>query len=57
MARRRDIVFAINQLDVVLRGDADTVTWIKTALTHVVPFCVSSAGLVVGTHRLARTGR
>jgi len=51
------ILVAINQLDVVLRGDADTVTWIKTAVTYVVPFCVSSAGLLVGTHRPARTGR
>lgn len=51
------ILFAINQLDVVLRGAADTVTWIKTAVTYLVPFCVSSAGLLVGTHRPARTRR
>ena len=44
------ILFGINQLDVVLRGDADAVTWIKAAVTYVVPFCVSSAGLLVGTH-------
>jgi hypothetical protein len=45
------LLFAINQLDVVLRGDADTGTWVKVAVTYVVPFCVSSAGLLVGTHR------
>jgi hypothetical protein len=45
------VLFAINQLDVVLRGDADTVTWVKVAVTYFVPFCVSSAGLLVGTHR------
>lgn len=51
------ILFAINQLDVVLRGDADAITWIKAAVTYLVPFCVSSAGLLVGTHRPARTRR
>jgi hypothetical protein len=45
------ILFAINQLDVVLRGDADTTTWVKAAVTYLVPFCVSCAGLLVGTHR------
>lgn len=51
------ILFAINQLDIVLRGDADTITWIKTAMTYVVPFCVSSAGLLVGTHHPTRSRR
>lgn len=51
------ILFAINQLDVVLHGNADAITWIKAAVTYLVPFCVSSAGLLVGTHRHARTQR
>jgi hypothetical protein len=45
------ILFGINQLDVVLRGDADAAVWIKSAVTYVVPFCVSCAGVLAGTHR------
>jgi hypothetical protein len=43
------ILFCINQLDVVLRGEADAVVWIKVAVTYLVPFCVSCAGVLVGT--------
>ena len=45
------ILFCINQLDVVLRGEADAVVWIKAAVTYLVPFCVSCAGVLVGTRR------
>ena len=45
------ILFSINQLDVVLRGDADAGVWIKAAVTYVVPVCVSSAGVLTGTRR------
>lgn len=45
------ILFAINQLDVVLRGDATTAVWVKSAVTYIVPFCVSNAGVLVGTRR------
>ena len=45
------ILFAINQLDVVVRGDATAVVWVKTAVTYLVPFCVSSAGVLVASHR------
>ena len=41
------ILFAINQLDVVLRGDATTLVWVKSAITYLVPFCVSNAGVLV----------
>lgn len=43
------ILFAINQLDVVMRGDASTATWIKSALTYVVPFLVANSGIVVAS--------
>jgi NAD(P)-dependent dehydrogenase (short-subunit alcohol dehydrogenase family) len=43
------VLFCINQLDVVLRGDADAAVWVKAAVTFLVPFCVSCAGLLVGT--------
>lgn len=45
------ILFCINQLDVVLRGDATAAVWIKTAVTYLVPFCVSNAGVLVGSRR------
>ena len=40
------ILFAINQRDVVLRGDATAVVWIKTAVTYLVPVAVANAGLL-----------
>ena len=43
------VLFCINQLDVVLRGDAGTVVWVKSAVTYIVPFCVSCAGVLVAT--------
>jgi glycine cleavage system aminomethyltransferase T len=45
------ILFAINQLDVVLRGDATTAVWVKSAVTYAVPFCVSNAGVLVASRR------
>lgn len=45
------VLFSINQLDVVLRGDATVTVWIKSAVTYLVPFCVSTAGILVGTRR------
>ena len=47
------VLFGINQLDVVVRGDATTVVWVKTAITYVVPFCVSNAGVLVASRRQA----
>lgn len=46
------VLFCINQLDVVLRGDATAVVWIKSAVTYLVPFCVSNAGVLVATRDL-----
>jgi len=45
------ILFSINQLDVVLRGDATTVVWLKVFVTYLVPFTVSNIGLLIGTRR------
>lgn len=49
------ILFCINQLDVVLRGDATAAVWIKSAVTYLVPFFVSNAGVLVGS-RVDRRG-
>lgn len=45
------ILFVINQLDVVLRGEATLATWIKGAVTYLVPFIVSNIGVLVGSRR------
>jgi hypothetical protein len=50
------VLFCINQLDVVLRGDATAVVWIKSAITYLVPFCVSNAGVLVAS-RVDEAGR
>ncbi|MGQ0618264.1 MAG: nitrate/nitrite transporter NrtS [Acidimicrobiia bacterium] len=43
------VLFCINQLDVVLRGDATAVVWLKSGVTYLVPFCVSNAGVLVAS--------
>ncbi len=35
------VLISINQLDVLLRGEADATVWLKVFLTPIVPFCVS----------------
>ncbi|HKA05327.1 MAG TPA: nitrate/nitrite transporter NrtS, partial [Acidimicrobiales bacterium] len=50
------ILFAINQLDVVVRGDATVVVWVKVAVTYLVPYFVSNAGVLVASHRTSSAG-
>ncbi len=45
------VLFCINQLDVVMRGDATAIVWVKVAVTYLVPFGVSNAGVLVGSRR------
>jgi hypothetical protein len=45
------ILFAINQLDVVLRGEATALVWLKSGVTYLVPFVVSNVGVLVGARR------
>jgi hypothetical protein len=45
------VLTAINQLDVILSGDATTVTLLKCGLNFVVPFVVSNLGLLSGRSR------
>ncbi len=40
------VLTAINQLDIILAGDATALTWIKLPLNFVVPFVVSNLGLL-----------
>ncbi len=43
------VLFAINQLNVVLAGQATPVVWLKSALTYLVPFVVSNIGILIAT--------
>ncbi len=45
------LLFCINQLDVVLAGDATAAVWFKGGLTFVVPFAVSNIGVLIATRR------
>lgn len=47
-AGRRLPAYVINQLDVLLRGEATTTTYIKSVLNFCVPFVVSNLGLLAG---------
>lgn len=47
------VLVAINQGDISLRGETTPVTYLKIALTYVVPFCVSNFGILVATRRVA----
>jgi hypothetical protein len=42
------VLTAINQLDVILRGDAVAITYVKCGMNFVVPFIVSNLGLLTG---------
>lgn len=45
------ILFVINQLDIVLSGDAGVSVAIKIALTYCVPFCVTNVGILAATRQ------
>lgn len=47
------VLFCINQLDVVLRGEATSIVWLKSAVTYVVPFAVSNVGVLIASRRPA----
>jgi len=42
------ILTLFNQGDVIIRGDATALTWVKAALNYCVPFVVSNLGLLAG---------
>jgi hypothetical protein len=42
------ILTAINQLDIILKGQAVALTWVKCGLNYCVPFVVSNLGLLAG---------
>lgn len=48
------VLFAINQLDVVLAGHATWLTWVKGGVTYLVPFAVANIGILIGTRAPSR---
>jgi hypothetical protein len=49
------ILTLINQADVIIRGDAEALTWVKIILNYCVPFVVSNLGLLAGKRAEAET--
>jgi hypothetical protein len=45
------LLFAINHLDVVIRGDSTLGVWVKGAVTCLVPFTVSNIGILIACRR------
>jgi hypothetical protein len=45
------ILFVINHLDEVLRGEATYAVWMKGAITYLVPFCVANLGVLIAARR------
>ncbi len=45
------ILFAINQLDAVLRGELTFLLAAKVALTYLVPYCVSTYSALEASRR------
>jgi len=45
--------FAMNQLGVILAGDATVLVWLKAVLTYLTPLLVSNFGLLSATRRRA----
>jgi hypothetical protein len=50
------ILTSINQADVIIRGDATAITWVKAAGNFVVPFIVSNLGLLAGKRAERQAG-
>jgi len=43
------LLTAINQIDVIVAGDATALTWVKCGMNFMVPFVVSNLGLLSAT--------
>lgn len=40
------LLSVVNQGDVIVRGDADSIMWMRIAVNYMVPFVVSTAGFL-----------
>jgi hypothetical protein len=46
--------FAMNQLSVIIAGQANAIVWLKAALTFLTPLCVSNVGVLSATREAGR---
>lgn len=49
------VLFLLNHLASVLAGHANTATWVETAVSFVVPFCVANIGVLIASRRHERS--
>ena len=49
------VFIAMNQLGVILAGDAGTGVWLKAAMTYLTPLIVSNLGVLSATRQLGST--
>ena len=49
------VFFTMNQLGVIVAGEAGTVVWLKAALTYLTPLVVSNLGVLSATRQLRST--
>jgi hypothetical protein len=48
------LLTAVNQLDVIVSGEATTTTWLRSALNFVIPFLVANVGLLSARREASR---
>jgi|tagenome__1003787_1003787.scaffolds.fasta_scaffold20988504_6 hypothetical protein len=49
------VFFTMNQLGVILAGEAGTVVWLKAAMTYLTPLIVSNLGVLSATRQVGST--
>src|SRR3954454_19851747 len=49
------VFFTMNQLGVILAGEAGPVVWLKAAMTYLTPLIVSNLGVLSATRQLSST--
>ena len=47
------VFFSMNQLSVILAGQATAIVWLKAALTYLTPLLVSNFGILSATRQAA----
>ena len=50
------VLTTVNQLDVIVGGDATAITWIKSGTNFVIPFLSANVGLLSGRTFAGRRG-
>jgi hypothetical protein len=50
------VFVAMNQLEIILSGQATTIVWLKVGLTYLTPLCVSNLGILSATRRPSDSG-